>query len=143
MSNLVFSHAGESKNATKFVGESRSFQITIDEPPSLGGKDEAANPVEYTLASLAGCLNVVAHLVAKEFGIQIESLKINVKGDLNPGKLLSGDSAERAGFSDIRVKLDLESDAEPKLLDQWLTVVRDRCPVTDNLANATNVVIAL
>lgn len=141
MSTLQFSYAGESKNTTKFVGESRNFQITIDEPPALGGKDEAANPVEYTLASLAGCLNVVAHLIAKEFEIEINSLKINVEGDLHPGKLLSGDSSERAGFTDIRVKLDMDSDAEPELLEKWLTVVRDRCPVTDNLANPTNVEI--
>ena len=141
MSNLQFSYAGESKSVSKFVGESRNFEITIDEPPALGGKDEAANPVEYTLASLAGCLNVVAHLIAKEFDITIKSLKINVEGDLNPGKLLSGDATERAGFTDIRVKLDVESDAEQDLLEQWLSVVQERCPVTDNLVNPTNVVI--
>lgn len=141
MSNLQFSYAGQSKSASKFVGESRNFEITIDEPPALGGKDEAANPVEYTLASLAGCLNVVAHLIAKEFDIEIKSLKINVEGDLNPGKLLSGDSTERAGFTDIRVKLDVESDAEQERLDHWLEVVQERCPVTDNLVNPTNVTI--
>ncbi|MCY4001579.1 MAG: OsmC family protein [Bacteroidetes bacterium] len=143
MSILQFSHSGTSENTTKFVGESRQFQITIDEPPALGGKDEAANPVEYTLASLAGCLNVVAHLIAKELEIEIHSLKINVEGDLDPGKLLTGDATQRAGFTDIRVKLDVESNAEPELLRQWLAVVRDRCPVTDNLANPTNVEIVL
>ena len=141
MSNLQFSYAGQSKSASKFVGESRNFEITIDEPPALGGKDEAANPVEYTLASLAGCLNVVAHLIAKEFDIEIKSLKINVEGDLNPGKLLSGDATERAGFTDVRVKLDVESDAEQERLDHWLEVVQERCPVTDNLVNPTNVTI--
>lgn len=143
MSNLQFSYAGESENSTKFVGESRQFQITIDEPPVLGGKDGAANPVEYTLASLAGCLNVVAHLIAKEFDITIRSLKIRVEGDLNPGRLLNGDSTERAGFTDIRVKLDVDSDADQELLDQWLSVVRDRCPVTDNLVNQTKVEIVV
>ena len=153
MSILQFSHSGTSENTTKFVGESRQFQITIDEPPALGGKDEAANPVEYTLASLAGCLNVVAriwvvkirldYLIAKELEIEIQSLKINVEGDLDPAKLLTGDATQRAGFTDIRVKLDVESNAEPELLRQWLQVVRDRCPVTDNLANPTNVEIDL
>ena len=141
MSNLQFSYAGQSKSASKFVGESRNFEITIDEPPALGGKDEAANPVEYTLASLAGCLNVVAHLIAKEFDIEIKCLKINAEGDRNPGKLLSGDSTERAGFTDVRVKLDVESDAEQERLDHWLEVVQERCPVTDNLVNPTNVTI--
>jgi len=139
MSNLKFSFSGESKNATKFVGKSRNFQITIDEPPDLGGNDEAANPVEYTLASLAGCLNVVAFLIAKEMNIEIKSLKIDVEGDLNPGRLLKGDTAERAGFTNITVKLDVDSDANEELLKKWLAVVKDRCPVTDNLANTTKV----
>ena len=141
MSNLIFSFSGESKSETKFVGNSRNFQITIDEPPSLGGKDEAANPVEYTLASLAGCLNVVAHVVAKELKIVLKSLKINIDGELNPNKFLTGNAAYRAGFSDIRVKLDVDSEASQPLLDQWLSEVEDRCPVTDNLAYPTNVKI--
>lgn len=141
MSNLVFSFSGESKNATKFVGNSRNFQITIDEPPSLGGKDEAANPVEYTLASLAGCLNVVAHVVAKELNIILKSLKISIDGELNANKFLTGDAAHRAGFSNILVKLDVDSDANQSLLDTWLSQVEDRCPVTDNLAHPTVVKI--
>jgi len=139
MSNLKFSFSGESVNAAKFVGKSRNFQITIDEPPELGGNDEAANPVEYTLASLAGCLNVVAHLIAKEQNIEIRSLKIDIEGDLNPGRLLQGDVSERAGFTNIRVKLDVDSDADEASLKKWLTIVEDRCPVTDNLANQTSV----
>lgn len=141
MSNLVFSFNGESKSATKFVGNSRNFQITIDEPPSLGGQDEAANPVEYTLASLAGCLNVVAHVVAKELDIILNSLKINIDGELNANKFLTGDSAQRAGFSNINVKLDVDSDADKNVLAQWLQTVEDRCPVTDNLVSPTTVII--
>lgn len=141
MSNLIFSFSGESQSATKFTGNSRNFQITIDEPPALGGKDEAANPVEYTLASLAGCLNVVAHVVAKELNIILKSLKINIDGELNATKFLTGESSQRAGFSHIDVKLDVESDADKDLLATWLTQVEERCPVTDNLAHPTSVKI--
>jgi len=143
MSNLKFSFSGESVSAAKFVGKSRNFQITIDEPPELGGTDEAANPVEYTLASLAGCLNVVAHLIAKEQHIEIKSLKIDIEGELNPGRLLQGDASERAGFTNIRVKLDVDSDADEAALKKWLETVEDRCPVTDNLANQTTVEITV
>lgn len=141
MSDLVFSFSGESKSATKFVGNSRNFQITIDEPPALGGRDEAANPVEYTLASLAGCLNVVAHVVAKELHITLKSLKINIDGELNANKFLTGDKAHRAGFSKILVKLDVATDADQHLVDEWLSQVEERCPVTDNLVHPTQVQI--
>jgi len=61
----------------------------------------------------------VAYIITNELDIKIKSLKINVQGDLNPGRLLSGDSAERAGFTDIRVKLDVDSDADQTFLGQW------------------------
>jgi len=47
---------------TRVTAKARQFSIVIDEPPSLGGHDAGANPVEYLLASYAGCVNVMAHL---------------------------------------------------------------------------------
>ncbi len=143
MSNLKFTFSGESKNATKFVGKARDFEIAIDEPPVLGGNDEAPNPVEYTLASLAGCLNVVAYIVAKERNITIESLKIDLEGNLNPAKFLGQDMTNRAGFQNIDVKVYIKSDVSPEVLADWLRVVKERCPVTDNLANDTPINVEL
>ncbi len=119
MSNLQINYSGESYSPTKFVGSSRNFSITIDEPPALGGTDHGAMPVEYTLASLAGCLNVVAFVIAKELEIEIKSLKIHVEGTINPDKFLTGDSPDRAGFKDISVKLEVDSDADSALLNKW------------------------
>ena len=87
MSVLNFSINGESKSATKFESKAQNFGLTIDEPKNLGGKDEGPNPVEYILAGYAGCLNVVFNIVAKERGINIHNLKLDVNGDLNPSKI--------------------------------------------------------
>ena len=58
MSNLRFSVNGESNSTTQFVAKAPQFKLVVDEPNDLGGTDEAANPVEYILAGLAGCINV-------------------------------------------------------------------------------------
>jgi uncharacterized OsmC-like protein len=137
MPKLEFKFSGESKSATKFVGHSRNFQITIDEPAGLGGNDEAATPVEYTLASLAGCLNVVSYVIAKELNFTINSLKIDVSGELHPEKFLTGSNKHRAGFTSISANLHVDADASPEVLETWLKSVEERCPVTDNLANPT------
>ncbi len=138
MSRLLnFSTQGESASATKFVASSRTFDFVVDEPPALGGTDHGANPVEYLLAGFAGCLNVVAHLVAKEQGVQLKSLKINIEGDINPARLLGLSTDERAGFQSLRVTLVPESDAAPEALLKWLETIEERCPVKDNLANKT------
>ena len=41
MSELNFKISAESKSATKVIAKARQFEIIIDEPQDLGGKDEA------------------------------------------------------------------------------------------------------
>ena len=45
MSELNFKISAESKSATKVIAKARQFEIIIDEPQDLGGKDEAPDPV--------------------------------------------------------------------------------------------------
>ena len=139
MSNLRFSVNGESNSTTQFVAKARHFKLVVDEPEELGGADEAANPVEYILAGLAGCINVVGHLVAKELGFVISKLNIDISGEINPDKLLGISSHERAGFQSIQINLNPETEADIVTLSQWLKIVEDRCPVKDNLRNETPV----
>ena len=139
MSNLIFSVNGESNSTTQFVAKARHFKLVVDEPEELGGADEAANPVEYILAGLAGCINVVGHLVAKELGFVISKLNIDISGEINPDKLLGISNHERAGFQSIQINLNPETEADIVTLSQWLKIVEDRCPVKDNLRNETPV----
>ena len=96
--DLNFKINGKSIGHTKYQGYARNFELIVDEPEMLGGDDSAANPVEYLLAGYAGCLNVVFGIVAKELAIEIQSLKINIDGDINPEKFLGISNDERAGF---------------------------------------------
>ncbi|SHE46413.1 Uncharacterized OsmC-related protein [Marinitoga hydrogenitolerans DSM 16785] len=137
MAFLNFKITSESENPTKTIVKARSFEMIIDEPESLGGKDEGANPVEYLLAAFAGCLNVVGHLVAKEMGFKLRKMKINIDGDLNPAKFLGKPSEDRTGYTQINVSFILETDANEETLKEWLKKVEERCPVSDNLSNPT------
>lgn len=139
MSDLIFKVKGESASPAKFIAKARNFELIIDEPEDLGGTDTAANPVEYILAGLAGCVNVVGHLVAKELGFTIDNLKIEVEGNINPEKLFGTSNDERAGFKEISLKLIPQTDASIETLVKWLKIVQERCPVKDNLLNATPV----
>ncbi|WP_299577228.1 OsmC family protein [uncultured Sunxiuqinia sp.] len=137
MADLNFKIEGEAQTGARFVAGARQFTIVIDEPPALGGDDLGANPVEYLLASYAGCINVVAHLTAKELGIQVEKLGIEVSGNLNPARLMGQADAERAGFKQIDVKFSPITDAGPEQVNQWIALIKDRCPINDNLTNTT------
>jgi uncharacterized OsmC-like protein len=117
----------------KMVVKSGSFEIVTDK---LGG--EAPSPIEYVLAALAGCFNIVGEIVAREMGIAIEDLKVEVSGVFNASKLMTG-VGERAGYREINVKVLVKSGATADVLRTWLEGVRERCPVEDNLANQTPV----
>src|SRR5690606_7737087 len=128
---------GSSETHARFVAGARQFSIVIDEPPVFGGDDLAANPVEYLLASYAGCINVVAHLTAKELGINLKKLSITVDGDINPARLLGTSDTERAGFQHINVEFNPETDSEPAKITEWVRIIKNRCPINDNLSQST------
>lgn len=143
MSDLTFSVYGERTSPAQFVAKTRGFTLIVDEPEDLGGSNEDANPVEYILAGLTGCLNVVGHLVAKELSFNLKNLKIKVSGTLNPNKLFGTSNNERAGFKEINLELIPDTDADIETLAKWLKIVEERCPVKDNLVNKTPVNVSV
>ncbi|MGC8743273.1 MAG: OsmC family protein [Verrucomicrobiia bacterium] len=138
-----FAVNGVSESLSRISVRARQFNIIVDEPPALGGEDKGANPVEYLLTALIGCLNIVAHLVAKEMGIKIERLEIDASGELNTDKLLGVKTVERPGFRNINVNIKARTDADEVTLEKWLVTVKERCPVSDNIANSTPVNITV
>lgn len=143
MSDLHFHVKVKSQNKTKSIAQTRGFSMIIDEPGDLNGTNAGANPVEYVLASLGGCLNVVCHLVADEMSISLEGLEIDLEGDLNPGRFSGKSQEERAGYKEIRVRIKPDTKADESQLHKWLEEVESRCPVSETLTNGTPVLIAL
>jgi uncharacterized OsmC-like protein len=137
--DLTFSISATSETPTRVQVKARSFTMYVDEPPQLGGEDKGANPVEYLLAALAGCLNVVGHMVAKEMNMQLDGLAINIEGVLNPAKFQGKSNAERAGYKEINVTIEAKTNAPEDVLKKWIETVESRCPVSDNIANPTPV----
>lgn len=144
MGNLTFKITGRNANSTRLDIEARQFKFIADEDASFGGLDEGPNPLEYLLGGYASCLNVIAHLVAKEQNIQLRGLEINITGnDLNPAKVLGQPTTERTGFQSLDVQFEVDSDADQATLEKWIEEVKGRCPVGDNLANPTPIKISV
>ena len=102
MSDVTFKVSGQSESPARLAVQVRGFELIVDEPPGLGGDDEGPNPVEYILAGLAGCLNVMGHIIAKEMGFTIRSLTIDAAGPLNPKKLLGKQTDDRMTGPDTK-----------------------------------------
>lgn len=139
MADLKFRVKAHSENPTKTVVKARGFEIIIDEPQELGGTNQGANPVEFVLAAYAGCLNVMAHVCAKELGFNLKSIQIDISGTLNPARLFGQSFEERAGYKEINVVLKPDCDVDEPTMKKWLAAILDRCPVGDNLKNTTHI----
>ena len=137
-----FSVSARSESETKTTVTAREFEFTVDEPAKLEGTNEGPNPVEYLLGAWAGCLNVVAHTVADERGIDLTGVDLEVDGDLDPRRLLGVSDEARAGFQEIRVHLDVATDVDDDALTAFIEAVEDRCPVGDNIGTETPTVVS-
>ncbi|SEP13635.1 Uncharacterized OsmC-related protein [Halogranum amylolyticum] len=139
---LTFDISASAESPTKTRVSTRGFEFIVDEPPTLGGSDEGPNPVEFLLGALAGCMNVTAHQVAREMNLDVRDLEITIDGDLNPAKFMGKSDESRAGYEEIRVDIAADVDATDETIQTWLSMVEERCPVSDNLTNGTPLALA-
>ena len=143
MADVTIAVEATSLSKTRADVNVRDLTFSIDEPERLGGTNTGPNAVELLLASLAGCLNVLGYMVAKEMGFEIRSMQMRVQGNLDPLVYLGKKSGVRPGFKDIGVAIDIDSTASPELLAKWARAIEARCPVSDNLGQATPLSISV
>ncbi len=130
----------KSETPSRLNIQSGKFNMIIDEPENMGGTNMGPSPVQVLLMSLAGCLNITGHEVARQKGMKLNGMKIDIKGSMNPCNFMGCSFDERAGFQQINVsiKADFE-DADKTEIDNWLKETEARCPVTDNIKEGTNI----
>jgi len=140
---MKISITGESQNPTKITLKSGKFSMIIDEPKEMGGTDEGPSPIQVLLMSLAGCLNVTGHEIARQKGLELHGIKIGIEGVMNPCTFLGCSYEERAGFQNIDVKIEPDfTDATQQQIDEWLKETEERCPVTDNIKAGTSLSVS-
>jgi uncharacterized OsmC-like protein len=110
-----------------------AFVFTNGEPPVLLGANEGANPVEFLLHALAGCVTTTTVLHAAARGIAIESLTTTLVGDLDLQGLLALDDVP-AGYRQIRIEMAITSpNATDDELDDLLEFAQHHSPVCNTI----------
>ena len=113
----------------------------IDQTKAGGGTDAGPNPLEYLFASLAGCIGTVSRIVANQKRIKLNGMDIKVEGAYDLETLLGKSKENRAGFTDIKVTLNIDSDMSKEEKEAFIHEVKGRCPVSDNISCTTPIVI--
>lgn len=140
---------GENRSTIKeFYGagvedESRQepFVFTNGEPPVLLGNNEGANPVEYLLHALAGCVTTTTVLHAAARGIRIKSLSTELRGSMDLQGLLALDDSATIGYKEINIDMHIEADCSDEELDDLLSFARDHSPVCNTVCRPVPVTV--
>ncbi|MCJ7479069.1 MAG: OsmC family protein [Candidatus Nanohaloarchaeota archaeon QJJ-7] len=140
---LQVSIESEAKTHTELDVSVRGHRLKVDEPEDFGGHDRAPNPLEYMFTGLAGCLNVAIHKVAGERDVGVESVEIDVEGDIDLEGFEDPESEKRSGFQDISIYVEMDTEADEETEEEILEEAEGRCPVNDNLKHGTDIQVGM
>ncbi|HNU72270.1 MAG TPA: OsmC family protein [Thermodesulfobacteriota bacterium] len=115
----------------------------IDEPPVLCGRNRGANPVEYLLVALSGCLttSLVAHAAAR--GITIKKVESRYEGDLDLQGFLGVSETVPVGYTSIRVYFKIEADISEAEKEELIRMAQKYSPVFNSIAKPIPVSVQL
>lgn len=121
----------------------RQFSVAVDEPPALAGQDTAPNPVEYILAALGSCQEITYRLYADALGIPLNSVSVQLSGEIDLRGFFNVDPKVRPGFQRIDADVFIDSPAPETDIVRLKETVDRHCPVLDILRNPTPVELRL
>lgn len=115
----------------------------IDEPPVLLGKNLGANPVEYLLVALSGCLttSLVAHAAAR--GIAIKKVESRYEGDLDLRGFLGISEEVPVGYRNIRLYFKIDADVSQAQKQELIEMAQKYSPVFNSVAKPVTVSVQL
>jgi uncharacterized OsmC-like protein len=101
--------------------------------PATGGSGAHACSGDMLLESLAACSGVTLKAVATAMGIVLRDALVTVEGDLDFRGTLGVDRNAPVGFSAIRLKFSLDTDASDEQLINLLRLAERYCVIYQTL----------
>lgn len=114
---------------TKVSITDTQWELQLDEPTEDGGSNSGANPMQYFIASLAGCQNEQAQVVAEELSINIGQIDINVEIDLDLAGFMGMSDNSNGSYKNVRLDAIVHGDATDAQIRTLGEKVDARCPI--------------
>lgn len=109
--------------------------------PMTGGSGSSACSGDMLLEALAACAGVTLGAVATAIGIELRRGIVKVEGDLDFRGTLGVSKDAPVGFSQIRVRVELDTDAPDDQLDTLLRLTERYCVVYQTLAHPPKICV--
>ena len=112
----------------------RSHTIVADEPCELLGTDGAANPQELLMAAFNACITVGYVAGASLKGIDLESLEIRTRGELDLRGFLGLSDAVPPGYEHVDYEVRIKGNGTPADFEEIHQTVMKTSPNYFNLS---------
>jgi uncharacterized OsmC-like protein len=127
------------KDGMRIDAQARDHSVIIDQSESGGGQDAGPNPLEYFFFALGGCLGTIAAIIARQDKIDLRGFSVEIEGDLDTAFLMGKTEEGRAGFTEVRVAVNIDADMTEAEKEAFFHRVDERCPISDNMINDTRI----
>jgi uncharacterized OsmC-like protein len=107
--------------------------------PATGGTGLLACSGDLLLEALVACAGVTLNAVATAIGIEIQKGTIKAEGDLDFRGTLGVSKEAPVGFTEIRLKFIISSDATPDKIEALQKLTERYCVVYQTLVSGTTI----
>lgn len=111
--------------------------------PATGGDGPHACSGDMLLEALVACAGVTLRAVATALEIPVRGGTVSAEGDLDFRGTLGVAKDAPVGFREIRLRFDLDTDADPDRLETLRTLTERYCVVYQTLRNSPPVAVDL
>ncbi len=101
--------------------------------PASGGSEQTVCSGDMLLEALAACAGVTLKAVATALDIRLRSGAVRAEGDLDFSGALGVDPETAVGFSDVRLRFELDIDVTPAERDRLIELTERYCVVYQTL----------
>jgi uncharacterized OsmC-like protein len=107
--------------------------------PATGGDGQSACSADMLLEALVGCAGVTLSAVATALGVPLGDATIRAEGDLDFRGTLGVSKDILVGFKQIRLSVDLHTDATEEQIATLLRLTERYCVVYQTLRHAAEI----
>ena len=97
--------------------------------PATGGDGSSLCSGDMLLQALAACAGVTLRAVATSLGVEVRGGTVHAEGDLDFRGTLAVNKEAAVGFRSIRLRFDLDTDADDQQLDTLVRLAERYCVV--------------
>jgi len=111
--------------------------------PMTGGDGSALCSGDMLLEALVACAGVTLNAVATAIGVDVRSGVVRAEGDLDFRGTLGVAKDVPVGFSRIRLRFELDTDASPENVATLLRLTERYCVVYQTLAHSPEISVGI